>query len=401
MIKKKILIIGSDMEIGGAERALLGLLDAIDTERFEVDLFLLRHQGPFLKLIPSKINLLPENPTYADLGVPIGYVIKKGHIKMALSRALGKINAKRYIKQHNLPRLNSVENHYSFLYTKWLLPKISSKKYDLTISFTVPYYLAPEKADSLKTVAWLHTDYRCVEGNTNKELIVWDAHDKIASISTEVTKAFLSKFPTLEKKIVEIENIVAPAIIREQAEAFDVIQEMPSEPGIVKLLSIGRFCDAKNFDNIPEICSYIVGLGGKVRWYIIGFGGDEQLIQSKIREWRMENYVFILGKKENPYPYIKACDLYIQPSRFEGKAVTVREAQILNKPVIITNYPTAASQIEDGRDGIIVPMDNWECAKGIYNIIKDIDVQQALIEFTKNNNYVNNDEVQKIYDLME
>ena len=115
----------------------------------------------------------------------------------------------------------------------------------------------------------------------------------------------------------------------------------------------------------------------------------------------IENYVFILGKKENPYPYIKACDLYIQPSRFEGKAVTVREAQILNKPVIITNYPTAASQIEDGRDGIIVPMDNWECAKGIYNIIKDIDVQQALIEFTKNNNYVNNDEVQKIYDLME
>lgn len=401
MKKKRILILGSDMEIGGAERALLGLMDAIDTEQYEVDLFLLRHQGPFLQLIPNKINLLPENSKYSDLGVPIVNVIKKGHIMMALSRVLGKINAKKYIKQHNLPRLNSVENHYSFLYTKWLLPKISSESYDLTISFTVPYYLAPEKTNSRKTIAWLHTDYRCVEGDTNREFAVWDAHDNIASISEEVTKAFLSKFPNLEKKIVEIENIVSPAIIREQAEAFNVIQEMPNEPGIVKLLSIGRFCDAKNFDNVPEICSHIVKLGGKVRWYIIGFGGDEQLIRSRIGEWRMENYVFILGKKENPYPYIKACDLYIQPSRFEGKAVTVREAQILNKPVIITDYPTAASQIEDGQDGIIVPMDNWDCAKGIYNVIKNIDVQQALIEFTKNNSYVNNDEVQKIYDLME
>ena len=83
MKKKRILILGSDMEIGGAERALLGLMDAIDTEQYEVDLFLLRHQGPFLQLIPNKINLLPENSKYSDLGVPIVNVIKKGHIMMA------------------------------------------------------------------------------------------------------------------------------------------------------------------------------------------------------------------------------------------------------------------------------------------------------------------------------
>lgn len=401
MIKKRILILGSDMEIGGAERALLGLLDAIDTDLYEVDLFLLRHQGPFLRLIPSKINLLPESPQYSDIGVPVVEVIKKGHLMMALSRVIGKINAKIFIKKNNLPRLNSVENQYSFLYTKWILPTISEKEYDLTIAFTIPYYLATEKTNSKKTIAWLHTDYRCVEGNTKKELRVWDKYDYIASISSDVTKAFLSKFPTLEEKIVEIENIVAPGIIRKQANLFDANLEMPDEPGIYKLLSIGRFCDAKNFDNIPEICSHIIALGGKVKWYIIGFGGDEALIQSKIREYDMEDYVFILGKKENPYPYIKACDLYVQPSRFEGKAVTVREAQILNKPTVITNYPTAASQINDGQDGIIVPMDNLNCAKGIYDVMKNTILQQKLIDFMKNSNYANSNEVYKLYKLVE
>lgn len=401
MKKKRILIIGSDMEIGGAEKALLGLLDAIDTEQYEVDLFLLRHQGPLLKMLPKKINLLPEDSKYSDLGVPIVNVIKKGHIMIALARILGKISAKKYIKQNKMSNTNSVEIHYSFLYTKRLLPQISDEIYDLTIAFTVPYYLAHEKANSRKCVAWLHTDYRHVDGNTTKELEVWNVYDNIVSISADVTKSFLSKFPTLKNKIVEIENIVTPAIIRDQADAFEVLQEMPNDLGVVKLLSVGRFCNAKNFDNIPEICSFILELGGRVRWYIIGFGGDEQLIQSKIRKWHMEDYVFILGKKENPYPYIKACDIYIQPSRFEGKAVTVREAQILNKPVIITDYPTATSQIEDGKDGIIVPMDNLRCAEGIYGVMSNVALQQKLISYMKKSNYANYAEVYKLYKLME
>ena len=61
----------------------------------------------------------------------------------------------------------------------------------------------------------------------------------------------------------------------------------------------------------------------------------------------MQEHVIILGKKENPYPYIKACDLYIQPSRYEGKCVSVVEAQILRKPVVITDYITSGSQLKD------------------------------------------------------
>ena len=118
----------------------------------------------------------------------------------------------------------------------------------------------------------------------------------------------------------------------------------------MKLLSIGRFTHAKNYDNVPDIARRIVADHGidDLRWYIIGFGGDEQLIRRNIDRAGMQEHVVLLGKKSNPYPYIKACDLYVQPSRYEGKSVTVREAQILCKPVVVTNYPTAHSQINDG-----------------------------------------------------
>lgn len=114
----------------------------------------------------------------------------------------------------------------------------------------------------------------------------------------------------------------------------------------------------------------------------------------------MQEHVFILGKKDNPYPYIKACDYYIQPSRYEGKAVTVREAQILDKPVIITDFPTAKSQLNNGVDGVIVPLDNKKCAEGIINFINDRKLQRKIISYLELHNYSNAGEVEKIYQLI-
>ena len=149
------------------------------------------------------------------------------------------------------------------------------------------------------------------------------------------------------------------------------------------------------------ICKKILDYGVNVKWYLIGYGSDESLIKEKIKDNKMEEHVFILGKKTNPYPYIKACDFYIQPSRYEGKAVTVREAQILFKPVIITRFPTSASQLTDGYDGIIVDMDNDGCAKGITNFIKNKNLQEKIIKNLKSNDYSNSNEIEKIYELVE
>ena len=115
----------------------------------------------------------------------------------------------------------------------------------------------------------------------------------------------------------------------------------------------------------------------------------------------MERHVIILGKKENPYPYIKECDWYIQPSRFEGKAVTVCEAQILHKPVIIANYYTAKSQLGNGYDGMIVEQENEKCAKEISNIVENIRLRRYLIENMSKEDYSNKKQIQKLYTILE
>ena len=148
-------------------------------------------------------------------------------------------------------------------------------------------------------------------------------YDYIASISEEVTNAFLKTFPSLESKIVLIENILSAVFVREQAALQDVSREMEVEKGVLKLCSVGRFSYPKNFDNIPSICRRIIENGISVKWFIVGYGGDEALIRRRIEEEGMTGRVVLLGKKANPYPYIKMCDVYVQPSRYEGKAVTV------------------------------------------------------------------------------
>ena len=105
----------------------------------------------------------------------------------------------------------------------------------------------------------------------------------------------------------------------------------------------------------------------------------------------------MLGKREDPYPYIAHCDLYIQPSRYEGKCVTVREAQVLAKPVVITRYPTSASQLEEGVDGVIVPMDN----AGIAALLRDPEKMSAISEACRRGDYSNAGQAEKLMELVE
>ena len=151
------------------------------------------------------------------------------------------------------------------------------------------------------------------------------------------------------------------------------------------------------------ICKKILKKGVLVKWYIIGYGNEviERIVCENAEKEGVADEVVILGKQDNPYPYIKACDIYVQPSRYEGKSITVREAQILCKPVIITNYPTAKSQIVDGVDGMIVPMDVDMCAQEMADFIRDKEKQERIVVYLKEHDYGNEDEIEKIYQLCE
>lgn len=396
---KRILIFSHAMELGGAERALLGLLENIDYNQCQIDLFLMRHTGELLQYLPKEVNLLPEVPQYASMAVPIGQVIRKGQLLVAIKRIIGKIMAARRVKKLKLPLDNGVALEYSHKYTVRNMPAVGVGEYDLAISFLTPHYYVNKKVQAKKKAAWIHTDYTKVKVDDESELKMWAAFDYIVSISEAVSQSFLNVFPSLRDKIIVIENLMPVRSIREQSDEFSVEEEMPAD-GAIKLLSIGRFCTAKNFDNVPDICRRILQKGINIKWYLIGFGSDESLIREKIAECGMQDYVIILGKKANPYPYIKVCDLYVQPSRYEGNSVSVHEAQILGKPVVITDYATSVSQLENGVDGIIVPVENEKCADALSRILQDENLISSLIQNEVKKDYTNAMGLQTLYDLM-
>lgn len=400
-MKPRIFIAMHYMEIGGAETALVGLLNALDPARVDVDLFLYDHRGVMMQFIPEWVNLLPQIPKYSVLERPIVELVKRGFWGIAAARMWAKRISKVAYKRSGSKLENNGGLDKMSKCTTPLLPKINqSATYDLAISFLTPHRIVAEKVKAKKKIAWIHTDYTRVWVDTEEELKVWQKYNYVASITGDVTNTFLQVFPSLAPKIVEIENILSPTFVRKRAELQNVDKEIHHE-GAITLLSVGRFSDAKNYDNVPDICKRLIGKTKlNIKWYIIGYGGDEALIRQKIKEAGMEEHVILLGKRSNPYPYIKACDIYVQPSRYEGKSVTVREAQMLCKPVVVTNYPTAPSQIRSGIDGVIVPMDNEGCAHGLAEVICDKPLQERIITHLKTHDYGNESEVEKIYTLI-
>lgn len=399
--KPKIIILMHYMELGGAETALLGLLYSLNPEKVDVDLFVYDHRGVFFSLIPTdKINILQMMEEYSMLERPIVEVIKKGYYKIALMRMIGKVEG-------IVTGSNEIVTQ-----PKWVskvLPNIGDedKEYDLAISFLTPHYFVLDHVKAKKKVGWIHTDYTKIDVNPKVEQEMWERLDNVVSISPDVTRTFLEVFTTLRDKIVEIENILSVEIVRQRAEDYDVDfnHEAKDNTSLTSsdfmewnLLSIGRINHQKNFDNIPFIAAKMREMGLKFHWYIIGPGNHED-IDKTIDKLSLKEWITFLGPYTNPYPYIKACDVYIQPSRYEGKSVTVREAQILCKPIVVTNYPTAPSQIKDGVDGVIVPMDNEGCARGIFDFLNDKQMQKRIVEYLESHDYGNESEVEKVYEL--
>lgn len=399
MHKPRIFIAMHYMEIGGAEISLIGLLNALDTERCDVDLFVYSHRGELMQLIPDKVHLLPQIKEYANIESPMTACLKSGCWRIMLGRLKAKHKFQQYASR-NHPKDGSAIFQMIADEVTPVLPSLDYLGcYDMAISFLTPHNIVLEKVKAKKKLAWIHTDYTNIDVDAGRELKVWGRYDHIASISEQVTKAFLQIFPSLADKIVLIENILSPKFVRERSKAF--AYSYPRHDRAVNLLSVGRYSHQKNFDNVPDICRRIHEAGINACWYLVGYGDEEALIRQKIAEARMDGHVIILGKQSNPYPYMAACDIYVQPSRYEGKSVTVREAQMLCKPVVVTDYATAASQVKHGKDGVIVPLDNAGCAAGITALINDKPLQEHIVEYLECHDYGNEGEVNKIYKLLD
>ena len=394
---KEVLIASFDMEIGGVERSLISMIDSFDYYNNKVDLMLYSHTGEFMSLINKKVNLLNENKKYSTFRKSIIQTFKEGQLVLGFSRLLARRNCNNISKRLNLTESSYVQMQLMWKYAIKFLPKLN-KKYDIAISYLWPHYFVADKVDAKVKVAWIHTDYSKLDTYIDLDLEMWNKYDYIFAVSEECKNSFLKKYPSLFNKIKVLENITAVDFINRMAN--EEVSDFKRKNNEFNLLSVARFSQAKGIDNAVRALKILYNRGlTDIKWYVVGYGGDEEMIRNLIKENNLEDSFILLGKKTNPYPYMKMADLYVQPSRYEGKAVTVTEAQILGKPVLITNYPTAKSQVKDKYDGLICELSIEGIANGIEELFKNRYKLKTLEENCRKSDYSNSYELEKLYSL--
>ncbi|MFS0638304.1 glycosyltransferase [Mesobacillus foraminis] len=395
---KDLLIASFDMEIGGVERSLINMLEGFDYSNHSVDLMLYRHQGEFMKLLPNNPTLLKEISHYKTFRKSISEIIREGYIILGVSRIVAKINANLYQKRKKIAEPGYYQMQIMWKYALPFLPSIE-KEYDVAISYLWPHYFVAEKVKARKKIAWIHTDYSTIETDKNLDLKMWKQFDHIIAVSDSCKSSFIKKYKDLEPKVSVIENITSPGFIKKMGK--ETLNNPMENDNRFKLLTVARLSYAKGIDKAVKALKLLTDKGYDIAWYVVGYGGDEGKIKELIRENKLEENFILLGKQTNPYPFINACDLYVQPSRYEGKAVTVTEAKILAKPILITNYSTASSQIEKGKDGHICKDSSIESiAFEVEKLYKNEDLRTNLIEYNRNCNFNNDYELMKLYSLI-
>jgi glycosyltransferase involved in cell wall biosynthesis len=393
-MSQKLLIASFDMEVGGVERSLISLLHHLNYERFETDIMLYSHTGDFMQMLPKTPNLLKEIKEYKTFRMPIGRIFKEGFLPIGLARLLAKTRASLQISQEK----GYKQMQYMWEYALPFLPKLE-KTYDMAISFLWPHYFVAKKVNAKKKIAWIHTDFSTVDTDMNKDIKMWQSFDYIVAVSEACKQAFVTKYPALKKKVVVIENIHAPEVIR--ALAKEPIRHPMLDDSRFKIVTVARLSHAKGIDQAVRAMKIVRDRGYQdIAWYVVGYGGDEAMIKDLIQQYQLEDAFILVGKQLNPYVFIEAADLYVQPSRYEGKAVTVSEAQILGKPVLITNYPTANSQLTDGVDGMICDLSIEGIANGIELLYQKPELRVRLSRNCKNRDYQNHQELEKLYALV-
>ena len=238
-MKPRILITMHYMELGGAESALLGLLQSVDSAKVDVDVFIYDHRGELMKYIPTdKVRLLPEVVAYKMIERPFMECVKSGQLGVAFGRWLaGKTVDKTPVPQgkHDIRIFTRIAD-----WVEHFVPRIQPDvEYDLAISFLMPHNYVINKVRAKKKLGWIHTDYSTVHVDVKRELPVWGKLDYIGSISEEVGEKFVETFPELKDKIIPIENILSSRFIRQRAE--EEVVTLDSNPSTIKLLTIGRF----------------------------------------------------------------------------------------------------------------------------------------------------------------
>lgn len=356
--RPSVLFVMPQLNAGGAERSLINLFNELPTDCADMSLLLLNKTGSLLSQIPEYVNLIDTPSEIREM-----YGEKKS-LQMRLwwmyANAVSKIHTK------------DDEARRQYRWKKFYSSKIGMlrQEFDTAVAYISGeslYYLV-EKVHARRKVAWIHNDYESAGYHKGFDEPYLERVDDIVTISDKCANALRRQFPGLKNKIKVLPNISSLSAINKQSLEF-YPQEYSSQG--CNLLSIGRLNPQKGFDFAVDAAKILKDKGLDFHWYIVGPGNSKEIngLNRMIKRNGLERNVSLLGIRDNPYPYIRNCDIFVQPSRFEGKSVVLDEAKLLCRPILVTNYQTANEQITDQKNGVICDMTPQSIAESIMKML--------------------------------
>ncbi len=391
--KKKILFINYSLHSGGIEKSLVTLLSLFDDSAYEVDLQLFAGEGLFLDRVPAEVNLLdPLFPPEYRLNIRQAFpaLVRKGHPLLAVCRLLVSFAGLKGTMGERLVKMWKIERHFV---------RPNPKRYDAAVAFMEgqPIYYNITKVQASRKIGFIHGDYTAMGLNAAFDRAYVEKLDALCTVSESCLTALRQTFPEYAEKCHVIYNIISAEFLRSLAE---------KDPGFsdgfegLRILSIARLSHQKGLDLALPAVDRIRRNGPAFRWYIIGVGPEEEPLRRQVKELQLEDHVVFLGEQANPYPYLRQCDIYLQPSRFEGKAIAVDEAMALCRPILLTAFSTAADQIDSGRNGLIVPMTPEGIEQGLRELMGSEELRARCSAELEKGSFSNESEINKLYSLL-
>lgn len=344
---KKILFFIESLEVGGAEKSLLTLLNSFNFKNYEIDLMMLK-KGAFLQNVPAFVNIIFLDELRPSYFKRLKYFISK---------------------KINLENLHPAQYFWQIYHQNFHVYK---SEYDVAIAYSQGFstYFVAEKIKAKIKFAWLNTDYKKAGYQISFDHPFYEKFTKIIAVSPEA-KLSLKKelLPTKKELHIEIiKDIVDTNLIMSQA---DQPLKIKFEADKINIVSVGRLVVSKGFNLAIEACAILINKGFEINWYIVGEGVERKHLQRQIKEQRLERCFFLVGEDPNPYPYIKAADIYVQTSFFEGLGLSLIEAKHLIKQIVTTDFAGSNGIIENNVTGLIAEINSKSIAFQIQQLIEN------------------------------
>lgn len=370
---KKILFVMNTMGRAGAEMALLELLRCLKKEEeLELSLFVLTGQGEMISRVPEGVKLL--NTTYDECSVLNSE--GKRHLMKTSLKACFRGGTVFRLFPYLMGQLADMVKKGRIQPDKLLWRVLSDgaerfeEEYDLAVAYIeggAAYYVL-DHVKAKKKTAFFHVDYSMAGYNRKMDKDCYINYDKIFPISDEVKDAFLTVYPECKNKTEVFHNLINRQRILQMA-------EMPGgfSDGFngKRILTVGRLTAQKDFAQSVQAMKLLKEQGIKARWYILGEGEQRTELEALIKRLGLEQEFILCGSVDNPYNYLKQADIYVHATRFEGKSIAIQEAQVLGKPILVSDCSGNREQVIDGVDGRLCELTPEAICAGVRELLDD------------------------------